>query len=601
MKIKSTLAVLLLYPFCMYAQDILYNRGGELYLQKNSMLLVRGNIINDNTPSVAAIFNDGTIEITGNIENKQGARFTVHNNAASKEKVVKFVGAGNQVIKGNFSTAGESSFFNLVIDKANASDTVEIQTDVVVEGSLCFGSAAITSTYEPENFYTNNNHKGLLKTYDNHGNEYLLDIKNGNPDAIAGYPTLEIDGAPTTGFILTKGTRGSAEGGLQRSIASATSYVFPIGTSEKGFNAVMLNFSAVPGNGSVKTKFCNGTSNPNGSVGTISYFCEDCSEHADNNGYNRFFPSNPCNGGEQQWLLFDHTAYNHGYWSFASSNEGYQYDMEVFPNSFGEETNRNSAWRVLKHEADYGDDPSLETVDWMPDIERNVADINDLLTYTKNMGCYNGNGVPGGTYTNFSHFAMGFSQSGGALPVKLLYVRADPMGKHRIRVSWATAIEINNAGFEVERSIDGIHFTKVGWVNGHNNSTETQLYSFEDRAPAGYSIFYYRLKQIDYDEKYEYSNIVQAKLGNGSNNNFELYPNPTTNTVFINVKNPQSEITVRLYDLKGAQVFENIFPVETDGVDQTVAIKLSAILPPGTYLLSASTNGTSMSNKVVLQ
>ncbi|MCW5906536.1 MAG: T9SS type A sorting domain-containing protein [Chitinophagales bacterium] len=600
MKLKNALALLMLYPCCMYAQDVLYNRGGELYLQKHAMLMVQGNIINDNTTSSGAVYNDGTIELTGNIENKEGAKFKVHTDVASKERAVKFVGVGKQLIKGNFSTAGESSFFNLVIDKINASDTVEMQTEVVVEGSLSFGSASVTTTYNPEDFFTNHNQKGLLKTFDTDGNEHLLNVTNGSPDAIAGYPVLEIEGGPSTGFILTKGTRGSSEGGLQRNITSATSYVFPVGTSDKGFNAVMLNFSAVPGNGSVKTKFCNGTSNPNGSVGTISYFCEDCSGKADNNGYNRFFPSNPCNGGEQQWLLFDHTASNHGYWSFESSNEGYQYDMEVFPNSFGEEANRNSAWRVLKHEAEYGDDPSLETVDWMPEIERNVSDVNDLLTFTKNMGCYNGNGVPGGTYTDFSHFAMGFSQSGGALPVKLLYVRADPMGKHRIRVSWATAIEINNAGFDVERSIDGINFTKIGWVDGHNNSTETKLYSFEDRAPAGYGIFYYRLKQIDYDEKYEYSYIVQAKIGEGGGS-FELYPNPTSSTVFINVKNPQSEITVRLYDLKGAQVFENIFPVETDGVDQTVAIKLSAILPPGTYLLTAGTNGASVNNKVVLQ
>jgi hypothetical protein len=223
-----------------------------------------------------------------------------------------------------------------------------------VEGTLAFGSASITSSYQPSNFYTNSNQKGLLKTYTSTGDEYLIDIANGSPDAISGFPTLEIDGAPSTGFILTSGIRGTNEGGLQRKIASATSYLFPVGTEGRGFNGAMLNFTSVPGNGSIKSKFCEGTSNSEtGTVGIISPLCVGCTPTypADARGYNRYFASNDCNGGAPQWIVFDHTAYNHGYWSFESSNTGYQYDIEVFPNSFPDDySNRNSAWRVIKHE-----------------------------------------------------------------------------------------------------------------------------------------------------------------------------------------------------------------------------------------------------------
>lgn len=606
MSLKRTIALLLLSPAFIYAQDdVLYNRGGDLYIQENGLLRIQGSLVNENNSFSASINNDGTIELDGDIENLPGAAFRTHSNNASKERAVKFVGNGTQLIKGDFSTPGQSGFYNLVIDKASAADTVEMRTPVLVEGTLAFGSASITSTYHPTDFYTNNNHKGLLKTYTQSGDEFLLDIQNGSPDAISGYPTLEIDGAPATGFVLTSGTRGTNSGGLQRKVASATSYLFPVGTEGRGFNGAMLNFTSVPGNGNVKTKFCDATSNTDGNtVGTISPFCDGCNEDnpAKNGGYNRYFPSNECNGGAPQWLIFDHTAYNHGYWSFESSNTGYQYDIEVFPNNFPDDyANRNSPWRLLKHEGPYNEDPSLASVDWMPEIESLVSDITDLTTFTRNMGCYTGNGVPGGSYTDFSHFSMGMSNSGGALPVKLIYVRAEPMGKHRIRVSWATSLEINNDGFEVHRSTDGVNFTKIGWVDGHDNSTITNYYSFEDRGAELGVTYYYRLKQIDNDLKFEYSQVVQAKLGGEEVGGFSLYPNPTANDVFLNVSNPAGDITVRIYDTKGQRVFENIFTVEADGVDQTVNIKASAAMPPGTYVITASTNDRDFSSKFVLQ
>lgn len=605
MSLKHTFALLLLTPLFGKTQNVLFNKGADLYIQEHALLRVEGGMLNDNQTTNGSINNDGTIELDGDIENKTGAFFRTHSNDASKERVVKFVGNGTQLIKGDFSNPGQSGFYNLVIDKASAADTVELRTPVIVEGTLAFGSASITSTYQPTNFYTLNNQKGLLKTYTSTGDEFLLDVQNGNPDAISGYPTLEIDGAPSTGFILTSGIRGSSDGGLQRKIASATSYIFPVGTEGRGFNGAMLNFSSVPGNGSVKGKFCQGTTNTaDGTVGTLSPFCVGCDiqNTADNRGYNRYIPSNDCNGGAPQWLIFDHTAYNHGYWSFESSNTGYQYDIEVFPNTFPDDySNRNSAWRVIKHEGLYGEDASAPSVDWTPEIESLISNINDLTTYTRNMGCYSGNGVPGGSYTDFSHFTMGMSGSGSALPVKLLYVRAEPMGKHRIRVSWATSLEINNDGFEVHRSTDGINFTKIGWVEGHDNSTVNQYYSFEDRGAELGITYYYRLKQIDNDQKFEWSPVVNAKLGGEDAAEFALFPNPTANDVFITVTNPSDEITVRVFDTKGAQVFENIFTVEQNGSPQTVNIKAASVLPKGAYVLTASSNNKEFSNKFVLQ
>ena len=580
----------------------LSNKGGVIYIQKAAIVTVQGSLLNTKTDSTGTILNDGVIELTGNFQNDSGAVFKTGSNSASTDRAVKFIGS-NQSIIGSMSTTGKSSFYNLVIDQAAASDTVSMLTPVAVEGSLVFGSANLTTTYNPTSLYTNNNQKGLLKTFDNSNNEYLLDIQNGNPDAIGGYPVLEMNGAQNSGFVLTSGLRGSANGGLQRKIASATSYLFPIGTTDKGFNAMRLNFSQVPGGGSVKAKFCSGSSDPSGYVGSIGQFCPDCPTDApapSNTGYNRYFASSECNNGSPQWVILEHTLENHGYWSLASTNTGYTYDLEVFPNSMGQMDPYNAA-RVIKHEASYGTDPSLSSTDWSHEIDALVSSSNDLLTFTKNMGCYNGAGIPGGTYKDFSHFTIAHSSSGSALPVQLLFVKAESEGKHHVNVTWATALEINNAGFYVMRSSDGVNFTDQGWVVGHDNSTVTQNYAFDDRVPQNIT-YYYKLRQVDNNGKFIYSNIVAVKLSDQpGESDFTLYPNPTANDLFLDVKNPVDEVKVDMYDIKGQLVYTNIFTVSTNGSDQTLTIHASSELTQGTYILTATTNGVKYSAKAVLQ
>jgi hypothetical protein len=603
MRLKQLLFLSALIPFLSQAQGLLYNKGADIYIQERALVEVQGGITNNVNSATGSMNNDGIIELTGDFENLNGATFKVHTNSASKERAVKFIGAGTQAIKGNMSVAGHSGFYNLIIDKASATDTVEMQTGVVTEGSLIFGSANTTATYSPSSIYTNNNNKGLLKTYSGTSDEFLLDIPNGNADAIAGYPILSTGGAPSTGFILTRGNRGSTDGGLQRAVSYATSYVFPVGTTSKGFNGVRLNFSHIPGGGSVKTKFCDGTNSVSGYVGQLSAYCSGCvgTSHADNNGYNRYFSSNPCNNNVPQWVIFDHTAKNHGYWSFASSNTGYQYDMEVFPNSYTTQFDPNSSWRVIKHEANYGDDVSSASVDWTPEIESLVSDPLDLLTYTKNAGCYSGAGIPGGIYTDFSHFTMAMTSTNNALPVKFIYVKAEPTGKHHIKVSWATAVEINNAGFEVMRSTDGTNFTDIGWVDGHNNSTVNQTYSFDDKVSQSNIPYYYKLRQVDYDQHFDFSDVVEATVSDIVEPQFVVYPNPTANDLMLGVTNPGGEVEVKMFDINGKQVYQNIFTIESTGGPQTVTIQASYLLPPGTYILTASTSGKEFNEKVILQ
>jgi len=92
-------------------------------------------------------------------------------------------------------------------------------------------------------------------------------------------------------------------------------------------------------------------------------------------------------------------------------------------------------------------------------------------------------------------------------------------------LNWSTATELNNKGFEIERSDDNKDFITRGFVEGSGTTTERHEYTFTEEALNGK--VYYRLKQIDHDGNYNYSKSIE--INSIYVNNFELYqnyPNP---------------------------------------------------------------------------
>jgi len=151
------------------------------------------------------------------------------------------------------------------------------------------------------------------------------------------------------------------------------------------------------------------------------------------------------------------------------------------------------------------------------------------------------------------------------LPVELTSFNALTTS-NGILLNWQTATEVNNYGFEVERAIVDSElriseFTKIGFVEGHGNSNSTKNYSFTDNlvTTGKYS---YRLKQIDIDGKFEYSDVVLVTLNQNIPNNFELsqnYPNPFNPTTEINFSIPTNEnVSIIVFNLLGEEVAQVI-------------------------------------------
>jgi hypothetical protein len=116
------------------------------------------------------------------------------------------------------------------------------------------------------------------------------------------------------------------------------------------------------------------------------------------------------------------------------------------------------------------------------------------------------------------------------IPVSLLYFKAGYLPNGKVGLSWATASEHNNASFIIERSKDARAFAPILRVNGAGNSNSTRYYSAED-GPADKGLWYYRLKQVDVDGNYVYSNI--AAINYGQKNNMVISPNPATDQINV--------------------------------------------------------------------
>jgi hypothetical protein len=111
------------------------------------------------------------------------------------------------------------------------------------------------------------------------------------------------------------------------------------------------------------------------------------------------------------------------------------------------------------------------------------------------------------------------------VPVELISFAATSNGKEVI-LNWSTATELNNQLFEVQRSFEGSDFASVGFVNGKGTTTERQDYTYRDKILTD-GKYYYRLKQIDYLGRYEYSNIIEIELRAFNSYLLEQnYPNP---------------------------------------------------------------------------
>jgi fibronectin-binding autotransporter adhesin len=191
--------------------------------------------------------------------------------------------------------------------------------------------------------------------------------------------------------------------------------------------------------------------------------------------------------------------------------------------------------------------------------------------------------------TSFSPFTFGSLDASSPLPVTWLAFNAAWVN-HDVELIWKTAQELNNEKFEVERSLNGIDFNRIGTVLGGGTQSSVMEYNFIDAEASRYSKYYYRIRQVDFDGKSDYSKVIVLLPLESSTQRWEAYPNPVkASEQFLLETNDPSRtaetLEVVLFSSTGSVLFK------TSGTLENIRRVLSGIMTnttPGVYLLQVS-------------
>ncbi|PCJ65240.1 MAG: hypothetical protein COA58_10295 [Bacteroidetes bacterium] len=206
------------------------------------------------------------------------------------------------------------------------------------------------------------------------------------------------------------------------------------------------------------------------------------------------------------------------------------------------------------------------------------------------------------TYATYSsdhsaeYLVSGFSGGGGGgggggvpLPIELLSFDVHSVKGSDAQLNWVTASEINNYGFEIERSFDGLEFVKMGFVEGNNNSAELGTYDYLDKEVGNHQSVFYRLKQVDFNGSFEYSEIRKLRFEDDLKQ-LTVFPNPAKDELTVNMTDVI--VDYKVYSFNGL-----VLDIKLNGSSKLDISSLSA----GVYFLEVQTEFSKHVKKFIVK
>lgn len=481
---------------------------------KTPTVYIRGSFENDN----GYLIDSGEIQITRNI--------TFNNNSLLKDSgefvllggktgTINSFNSYEQIINGNFTNAfvGGNAFHAIIIDKPNWTNLnnsrISLGKNIEITQYFTWESGGIVTTDLVS-------HTDTGEAY-----QYEIYLKNPDPSSLSGYATTP---GATNNYVVGK---------LRRQVDRIGDYYIPIGVEPDhgigGMNACKVSFTSTPTNAGILAYLQkNGLQsilNPvlYGDIGT-----DPGSSGGD---------FSTCIGGPDGILDRMIISKNQNYqWNMSSNITGvFHYDIEVMPTNncaisgVGDNvpaacitpyTGRSMTWLAR------GGVP-LGT----PTILINPTPLFSGLGYAV---------VPPVNYkiitdqVGFSTFRLhGATIFETVLPVELISFNLFVIDNSYFKLDWKTVSEFNCKEFVLERSVDANNFNTITSISGHGTTSSEHYYYYYDYDVIKNTDYYYRLKQIDYDGSFHYSNIIRGILIDDKS--VVIYPNPTNNILYSSV------------------------------------------------------------------
>jgi Pregnancy-associated plasma protein-A/Secretion system C-terminal sorting domain len=199
-----------------------------------------------------------------------------------------------------------------------------------------------------------------------------------------------------------------------------------------------------------------------------------------------------------------------------------------------------------------------------------------------------------GNFTGFSQFILVSPLT--VLPVSLVSFQATA-ADNNIQLVWRTSQENNNRGFQVERSLDGISFKQIGWINGNGTTSLTSTYNFADNFVQPGITYYYRILQIDVDNRQVYSQVRNARLKASAGIAVSVNPNPAKDFVNLLVSGSSSRASIELLNAAGQKLLQRNDVNTSNGVYNLPL----PVLSKGIYTIMIYLPEGAFAKKIIIQ
>ncbi|MEO1213620.1 MAG: SdrD B-like domain-containing protein [Bacteroidota bacterium] len=184
-------------------------------------------------------------------------------------------------------------------------------------------------------------------------------------------------------------------------------------------------------------------------------------------------------------------------------------------------------------------------------------------------------------------------------PVEWMGFDVKQIGPNAI-LNWATATELNAASFEIERSVDGLLFEPIGSVEAAGTTMHMQQYEFMDKGlrQIGTDKISYRLRQLDFDGRFEYSNVVELTLGTNFSMDLNVYPNPSQDQISVSWMPMEGMQNLQIRNMLG----QIIYSLEISDQDKpSVALISLTDWSPGAYFIQLTSELSSETLKLLVK